>query len=116
LKVGGQYQKFFEVVVEGVVGRLWMDEEDRKPARGEVRLKHPVSLMFGLLVYIKQFKLDVEFERLEPGVWWPRTADGRVDARYLIFQTYIRHGQVQNEKFVRVSAPADAKTTAAAAR
>lgn len=116
LKVSGQYQKFFEVVVDGIVGRLWLDEEDRKPARGQVRLKHPVSLMFGLLAYIKQFDLDVEFERLEPGVWWPRTAEGSVDARYLIFQTYIRHGQVQNEDFVRVGAPADARTTAAAGR
>jgi hypothetical protein len=113
LKVGGQYQKFFEVVVDGITGRLWIDEEDRKPARGEVRLKRPASLMFGLLVYVKQFDLDVEFERLEPGVWWPRSADGSVDARYLIFQTYIRHGRVQNENFQRVNTPTGTKTAAA---
>ncbi|MCX7825634.1 MAG: hypothetical protein N2689_08745 [Verrucomicrobiae bacterium] len=108
LKVGGQYQQFFEVVVDGILGRLWVDEEDRKPARGEVRLKHPASLMFGLLVYVKQFDLDVEFERLEPGVWWPREANGCVDARYLIFQTYIRRAHVQNEDFVRVGTSTDA--------
>jgi hypothetical protein len=102
IKIGGQYQKFFDVVVDGVAGRLWIDEEDRKPARGEVRLRKPVSIAFGLLVYIKQFDLDVDFERLEPGVWWPCKADGIADARFLIFQPCVKRGQVLNENFKRM--------------
>ena len=102
------------MAVDGVVGRLWIDEEDRKPARGEVRLKKPVSLAFGLLVYIKQFDLDVDFERLEPGIWWPRKAEGIVDARFLIFQPCVRRGTVVNENFQRVLAlePPSAKPAA----
>ncbi|MFA5189285.1 MAG: hypothetical protein WC740_01085 [Verrucomicrobiia bacterium] len=102
IKIGGQYQKFFDVVVDGVDGRLWVDEEDRKPARGEVRLKKPVSIAFGLLVYIKQFDLDVDFERLEPGIWWPCKAGGVADARFLVFQPCIKRGQVLNENFKRM--------------
>ena len=105
IKIGGQYQKFFDVVVDGVVGRLWIDEEDRKPARGEVRLKKPVSIAFGLLVYMKQFDLDVDFERLEPGVWWPSKAEGTADARFLIFQPCIMRGTALNENFKRVLPP-----------
>jgi hypothetical protein len=118
IKVGGQYQKFFDVVVDGIVGRLWVDEEDRKPARGEVRLKQPVRIAFGLLVYIKQFDLDVDFQRLESGVWWPYKAEGVADARFLIFQPCVRRGTVLNENFKPMplpdSRPAD--HTAAAAR
>ena len=113
INVGGQYQNFFNVAVDGVVGRLWIDEEDRKPARGEVRLNKPVRLAFGLLVYIKQFDLDVDFERLEPGVWWPRKAGGIVDARFLIFQPCVRRGTVVNENFQRVSPPASLSATPA---
>ena len=113
INVGGQYQKFFDVAVDGVVGRLWIDEEDRKPARGEVRLKTPVRIAFGLLVYIKQFDLDVDFERLEPGVWWPRRAEGIVDARFLIFQPCVRRGTVVNENFRRVLPPEPASTKSA---
>jgi hypothetical protein len=118
IKVGGQYQKFFDVAVDGIVGRLWIDEEDRKPARGEIRLKKPVSIAFGLLVYIKQFDLDVDFERLEPGVWWPRKADGLADARFLIFQPCIRRGTVLNEEFKRtpLQRPPSAKPAAATAQ
>ncbi|MFA6565025.1 MAG: hypothetical protein WCV00_24185 [Verrucomicrobiia bacterium] len=114
IKIGGQYQKFFDVVVDGVVGRLWIDEEDRKPARGEVRLKKPVSFAFGLLVYIKQFDLDVDFERLEPGVWWPLKAEGIADARFLIFQPCVKRGQVLNENFKRMP-PQESPTAKAAA-
>ena len=113
INVGGQYQKFFDVGVDGVVGRLWIDEEDRKPARGEVRLKRPVSVAFGLLVYIKQFDLDVDFERLEPGVWWPRQAEGIADARFLIFQPCVRRGKVVNENFRRVLPPESPASTLA---
>jgi hypothetical protein len=114
INIGGQYQRFFDVAVDGVVGRLWIDEEDRKPARGEVRLKKPVRVAFGLLVNIKQFDLDVDFERLEPGVWWPRKAEGIVDARFLIFQPCIRRGTVVNENFRRVLplAPPSSKSDA----
>ena len=113
LRVGGHYQKFFDVVVDGIAGRLWVDVEDNKPARVEVRLKKPVSLFLGLFAYIKQFELDAEFERLEPGVWWPRKAFGIVDARYLIFKQFIMRGNVVNEKFSRYAEP---KTAAAQLR
>lgn len=115
IKIGGQYQKFFDVVVDGVVGRLWIDEEDRKPARGEIRLNKPVSIAFGLLVYIKQFDLDVDFERLEPGVWWPCKAGGLADARFLIFQPCIRRGSVLNENFKRTPLPESPPAKPAAA-
>ncbi|MCX6909780.1 MAG: hypothetical protein NTY01_17305 [Verrucomicrobia bacterium] len=105
IKIGGQYQKFFDVAVDGVVGRLWIDEEERKPARGEVRLKQPVRIGFGLLIHIKQFDLDVDFERLEPGVWWPQKAEGTADARFLIFQPCVRSGSVLNENFKRLPLP-----------
>lgn len=115
LKVGGQYQKFFDIAVEVVCGRLWLDEQERQPARVEVRLKRPATLMFGLLVWIKQVKIDVEWERLEPGVWWPREAEGFADARYYLIKSFIMHGRVVNEGFMKLPA-ADTRTAQAAGK
>ena len=112
LHVGGQYQKFFDVAVEVIRGRLWLDEAERQPARVEVRLKRPATLMFGLLVWIKQVKIDVEWDRLEPGVWLPREAEGYVDARYYIIKSFIMHGRVVNDGFAKL--PGDSRTAKAA--
>jgi hypothetical protein len=115
LHVGGQYQKFFDVAVDVVAGRIWLDAEEREPARLEVRLKKPAALMFGLLVYVKDVHMDVEWERLEPRVWWPKEADAFVDARYYLFNTFIMHGRAINQGFTRISPqPQTAQTGAPA--
>jgi hypothetical protein len=112
LHVGGQYQEFFDIAVDVVQGRLWLDEAEKQPARVEVRLKRPATLMFGLLVWIKQVKIDVEWVRLDSGVWWPREAEGYVDARYYIIKSFVMHGRVVNDGFAKL--PADARTARAA--
>ena len=61
---------FEDKFLNGMAGRLWIDEGDADPARLVVSLREPLSLgWFGLLGSLSRCDLSLERRRMPDGVW-----------------------------------------------
>lgn len=56
-----------------LTGKMYFDQEDGRPVRVEFRLASPVKVWQGLLGSVRQLEGRLDFIRLEPGLWMPKS-------------------------------------------
>jgi hypothetical protein len=96
-------------VLRKLTGRIWVDEEERQVVRAELRSTDAVSFGLGIA---KLSSLDayLEFRKMEPGVWLPRSI--RLDyAGRKVFKGFRTRQTATFDRFRQFEVEADEKLT-----
>jgi hypothetical protein len=80
----GEYALERDALLRRLAGRLWVDEEERAVVRVSARNTQGLSLALGIGARVSGVALDVEFARLEEGVWLPRRVSAEATGRRLL--------------------------------
>jgi hypothetical protein len=81
----GRYDLERDAVLRRLAGRLLVDEEDRAVARVAVRNTAGLRFALGLGATVSSLGFEVEFARLEDGVWLPRRLEATATGRKFLF-------------------------------
>jgi len=85
-----------------LIGKLWIDEQEFEIARIEIRLQSEVTLWGGVLASLKRFTFTLGRTRLEDGVWFNTASTGDFEGRKLLDSARIRT-QSESTNFRRVN-------------
>lgn len=89
-----------DVLANALAGTLWIDAEDYAVARIKAGLVNPIQIGWGLLADFQKINLDIRFQRVDQGVWFPKDANVYIWGKTLLFKP-IRSQQVHRFKDVK---------------
>ncbi len=75
-------------VLRAVAGRIWVDEADQAVARAQIRNTSGIKFGWGLGASVKSLDVDLEFLRMDDGVWLPLRVSATAAGRMLVFKGF----------------------------
>lgn len=94
-------------VLRRLTGRLWVDEADGEVARAEVRNQGAISFGWGVLAKVSSLAVEMEFRKLEDGVWLPGRVDLELAGRKLLLQSFRRRVLARYSNYRRFDVEVD---------
>jgi hypothetical protein len=96
-----------------IAGTLWIDEKDHQVARMEARFTDNFHVAGGLLANVqKGSSFYFDQAPVNGEIWFPTDADGRVEARVLLFKGYRQHIVEHDSDYQRFSVETETSKTA----
>jgi hypothetical protein len=77
-------------VINKIVGKVWVDEDELEMAKLHLWLTDKVTLGFGLIGAMYQFQFNLDRIRMEDGSWLQQESDGVVEYRQLLNSKRVR--------------------------
>ena len=99
-----QKREFGQEMMKSIQGKVWVDEEDKSPARLDIWLKEPVHFSWHMMT-IRKIDFHVDFRRLEPKLWMPETATAMIRIRAFLLVDYNLKMKMTRDDFREVGPP-----------
>ncbi len=77
-------------VLRALSGRLWVDEQERAIVHAEIRNSQGIKFALGLAASLKSLEVEMDFRRLEEGVWLPERVAASWAGRMFVFKSLRR--------------------------
>ena len=71
-------------------GKLWIAQDDYGLVRAEFEMREPIRYLAGLLATVRNVSGRLEFDRIEPNVWFPTDFALKLDMR-IVFKNIRRN-------------------------
>lgn len=84
----GPHRSRAEEVLLGSEGTVWIDAQDLHLVRVQMHTFRPVKYFGGLLATVHAARLDLQLERVAPGIWLPRRIAFHVQATILLLKQF----------------------------
>ena len=84
----GEVDRDRDTLWRKLVGRLWVDEEERAVVRLEARNTSGLRFALGLGAAVSAVSFEMSFTRVERGVWLPRRLEAYAEGRRFPFRSF----------------------------
>ncbi|MGE3310803.1 MAG: hypothetical protein AB7O66_12605 [Limisphaerales bacterium] len=100
-------ERLIDRVINRLHGRIWVSIADSEIVRADVETAGTLKLWGGLLGSLETFRLHLDRDRSDPGIWYNRHTEVTVRARRLFTPIHVRLREIADG--LRRLGPADAE-------
>ena len=90
--------RFVDRLMNQIHAKVWVDKEEFRIARLEMKLKNQVSFLGGLAGLLRDIQIDVDQKQIKPNLWVDEEITAFFDVR-VFFKTYRFKMESESSKF-----------------